>query len=74
MLLNKKKTNTVSFFDFLLKCFTVYILGSISTALSTPVFVPLWGRAWSHFPEQRLVIEPIYIVVRLDLKFICEQY
>ena len=36
------------------------ILGSISAALSSPVFV---RRTWAHFPEQRLVIEPIMISV-----------
>ena len=37
-----------------------YIVGSISAALSGPVCIP--PRAQAHFPKQRLVIEPNYIV------------
>lgn len=52
----------------------LHIVGSISAALSCPVFSypppPREGGAWAHIPEQRSVIVPISIP-RFPCKFSC---
>ena len=48
-------------------------IGSISAAISSPVFVPpreesFWGRSAGSFPEQRLKIEPIPSTIKKKKK------
>ena len=55
--------------DFIIGHFGIaafFRVGSISATLSSPDFVPFRGRSMGSFPEQRLVIEPIFRVMHVE--------